>query len=591
MATRLKEVDAVMVGMGWTGSIMARELTKAGLQVLGLERGPDIKPSEDFAMPGVRDELRFVHRLDQIQDPAMETITFRHRPSESALPMRRMGSFLPGNGVGGAANHWGGQHWRYLPSDHLTRSHIVDRYGAKSIPEDMTIQDWAMTYEELEPYYGKFERLCGVSGKAGNLNGVKVDGGNVFEGPRTSQYPTPPVKMTESALMYAKACKELGYHPFPQPASTVSQPYTNSEGLTLGGCQYCGFCEHAGCEANAKAGPQVCVLPLLRRDPKFTLRPHSWVSRLSYDKNAKKVTGVVYTDPRTGEEYEQPAGLVVLSAYVFGNISLLLHSGVGDPYDPATRKGAIGRNYCYQLSRIGLTLFFKDKEFNPFMGSPGSMMVIDDFDGDNFDHSGLGFLGGCRIQCGHGEGRPITYRPTPPGTPRWGSAWKKAVVDNYQRALSIGMSGSNYANRYNYLDLDPTYRDQLGRPLLRLTYNFVENDYKLAEYCMSKVVEIARAMNPTVMGSPRLRRGDYDIVPYQSTHNTGGTIMGNDPKTSVVNRYLQSWDASNLFIMGASTFPQQPAYNPTGPVGALAYWAADAIITRYLKNPGPLMHA
>lgn len=68
MATRLKEVDAVMVGMGWTGSIMARELTKAGLQVLGLERGPDIKPSEDFAMPGVRDELRFVHRLDQIHD-------------------------------------------------------------------------------------------------------------------------------------------------------------------------------------------------------------------------------------------------------------------------------------------------------------------------------------------------------------------------------------------------------------------------------------------------------------------------------------------------------------------------------------------
>ena len=126
MATRLKEVDAVMVGMGWTGSIMARELTKAGLQVVGLERGPDIKPSEDFAMPDIRDELRYVQRLDQIQDPAMETLTFRHRPGESALPMRRMGSFLPGNGVGGAANHWGGQHWRYLPSDHLTRSNIVE---------------------------------------------------------------------------------------------------------------------------------------------------------------------------------------------------------------------------------------------------------------------------------------------------------------------------------------------------------------------------------------------------------------------------------------------------------------------------------
>ena len=221
MATRLKDVDAVMVGMGWTGSIMARELTKAGLQVVGLERGEDIKPSEDFAMPGVRDELRYMQRLDQIQDPAMETLTFRHRPGESALPMRRMGSFLPGNGVGGAANHWGGQHWRYLPTDHLTRSHIVNRYGAKAIPEDMTIQDWAMTYDELEPYYDRFDKLCGVSGKAGNLRGQKIDGGNVFEGPRSNEYPNPPLKMTESALMFEKAAKELGYHPFPQPASNV----------------------------------------------------------------------------------------------------------------------------------------------------------------------------------------------------------------------------------------------------------------------------------------------------------------------------------------------------------------------------------
>ena len=98
-------------------------------------------------------------------------------------------------------------------------------------------------------------------------------------------------------------------------------------------------------------------------------------------------------------------------------------------------------------------------------------------------------------------------------------------------------------------------------------------------------------MNPTIMGKPNVRRGDYDIVPYQSTHNTGGTIMGTDPKTSVVNRYLQSWDADNLFIMGASTFPQQAAYNPTGPLGALTYWSAETIVRDYLKRPGPLVQA
>jgi len=591
MATRLKEVDAIMVGMGWTGSILARELTKAGLTVTGLERGEDLSPRENFGLPGIRDELRYSYRLELIQDPALETVTFRHRPSESALPMRRFGSFLPGNSVGGAANHWGGQHWRYLPSDHLTRSRIVGRYGANAIPDDMPIQDWAMTYDELEPYYDKFDKLCGVSGKAGNLRGERIEGGNIFEGPRSSEYPTPPLIMTESGLMFAKAAKELGYHPFPQPASNASRPYVNSEGLTLGGCQYCGFCERNGCEANAKAGPQVCVLPVLRSEPKFSLRSRSWVSRLSYDKTAKKVTGVIFTDTRTGEEYEQPAGIVVLSAYVFGNISLLLNSGIGEPYDPVTQQGAVGKNYCYQLSRMGVTLFFEDKFFNPFMGSPGTQMVMDDFDGDNFDHSALGFLGGCKIQLGHADGRPISYRPVPPGTPRWGAKWKKETANWYQRAARITLSGSNYANRYNYIDLDPTYKDQLGRPLLRMTYNFVENDHKVADYCMRVALEIARAMKPTMMGPPALRQGDYDTVPYQSTHNTGGTIMGTDPKTSVVNRYLQAWAADNLFIMGASTFPQQPAYNPTGPVGALAYWSAEAIVTKYLKSPGPLVHA
>ncbi|HKF09719.1 MAG TPA: GMC family oxidoreductase [Xanthobacteraceae bacterium] len=591
MATRLKEVDAIMVGMGWTGSILARELTKAGLTVTGLERGEDLSPRENFGLPGIRDELRYSYRLELIQDPALETVTFRHRPSESALPMRRFGSFLPGNSVGGAANHWGGQHWRYLPSDHLTRSRIVGRYGANAIPDDMPIQDWAMTYDELEPYYDKFDKLCGVSGKAGNLRGERIEGGNIFEGPRSSEYPTPPLIMTESGLMFAKAAKDLGYHPFPQPASNASRPYVNSEGLTLGGCQYCGFCERNGCEANAKAGPQVCVLPVLRSEPKFSLRSRSWVSRLSYDKTAKKVTGVIFTDTRTGEEYEQPAGIVVLSAYVFGNISLLLNSGIGEPYDPVTQQGAVGKNYCYQLSRMGVTLFFEDKFFNPFMGSPGTQMVMDDFDGDNFDHSALGFLGGCKIQLGHADGRPISYRPVPPGTPRWGAKWKKETANWYQRAARITLSGSNYANRYNYIDLDPTYKDQLGRPLLRMTYNFVENDHKVADYCMRVALEIARAMKPTMMGPPALRQGDYDTVPYQSTHNTGGTIMGTDPKTSVVNRYLQAWAADNLFIMGASTFPQQPAYNPTGPVGALAYWSAEAIVTKYLKSPGPLVHA
>jgi len=140
------------------------------------------------------------------------------------------------------------------------------------------------------------------------------------------------------------------------------------------------------------------------------------------------------------------------------------------------------------------------------------------------------------------------------------------------------------------MDLDPTYKDAFGRPLIRMTYNGTENDHKMSRYLLGKLEGIIKAMNPTHYDM-RPRPRNFTIVPYQSTHNTGGTMMGSDPKSSVVNRYLQAWNADNLFIMGASVFPQQHGYNPTGTLGALAYWSANAIADKYLKSPGPLVHA
>ncbi len=140
------------------------------------------------------------------------------------------------------------------------------------------------------------------------------------------------------------------------------------------------------------------------------------------------------------------------------------------------------------------------------------------------------------------------------------------------------------------MDLDPTYKDAFGRPLIRLTYNGTENDHKMSRYLVGKLEGIIKAMNPTHY-DVHYRPKNFTVVPYQSTHNTGGTMMGADPKSSVVNRYLQVWDAHNLFVLGSSVFPQQHGYNPTGTVGALAYWSAQAITTQYLKTPGPLVHA
>ncbi len=144
--------------------------------------------------------------------------------------------------------------------------------------------------------------------------------------------------------------------------------------------------------------------------------------------------------------------------------------------------------------------------------------------------------------------------------------------------------------RGSYLDLDPTYRDVYGNPLLRLTFDFNDNEHRMSAFLTDRATDIAKAMHPKSF-HPKPRKGHYSLVPYQTTHNTGGAVMGTDPRTSVVNRYLQSWDLHNLFVMGACAFPQNAGYNPTGTVGALTFWAARAIKEQYLRNPGPLMSA
>ncbi len=588
MAKKLPAVDVLLVGFGWTGAILGQELTDAGLQVLALERGPWRDTPIDFATTFIQDELRYYYRHRLFQEPARETLTFRNRASERALPMRELGSFLPAAGVGGAGIHWNGQNWRFLPSDFVARRHNLTRYGQQSIPPEMTIQDWGVTYDELEPHYDKWEYLCGISGKAGNIKGQIQSGGNPFEGARTRDFPNPPMEMTYAPVLFAKAAEETGLHPFPAPSANMSRAYTNPLGVQLGPCTYCGFCEKFACGNYSKASPQTTILPVLMRKPNFTLKTNSEAIRINLDGERKRAVSVTYVDLE-GEEYEQPAELIILTAFILHNVHLLLVSGIGTPYDPSSGKGTLGKNYAYQIVS-SVDVFYDDKILNPFIGAGALGMVVDDFNGDNFDHAKLGFIGGGYIALWTTNGRPIETHPTPGGTAAWGAKWKKAVIDNYLKSASIATHGAVMSHRANHLDLDPTYRDVHGRPLMRMTFDFQDNEHKMSDFLTDRAAAIAHAMKPREYHA-RPRRGHYDIVPYQTTHNTGGAIMGSNPQESVVNRYLQHWDVPNLFIMGSSAFPQNPGYNPTGTVGALTYWAADAIKTQYLKNPGPLVQA
>lgn len=590
MTTVLPKTDVVIVGGGWTGLTSAYELCHAGMRCVVLERGQWRHDAPSFAGPEEHDELEYAIRYANMMDTSQQTLTFRNIRDQLALPMRRLGSFLPGQGLGGAGIHWNGQQWRPLEADLNLRSHFAERYGREfvgSIP-DLTIQDYPMSYAELAPHFEFFEHITGCAGQVGNLDGEIVAGGNPFEAPRRDGYPNPPMRQPLATEMFAKTAAEMGYHPFPMPSANVTQTWTNPYGAVLHPCTYCGFCERFGCGYYAKADPIICVYDQFRDHANLDLRLGSWVQRIEKSEDGRTATGVTYIDA-SGEEFFQPADVVLLCAYALWNVHLLLLSGLGKPYDPQTRTGVVGRNYAYQTISAVNIMYDREMNFNPFMGAGALGMVIDDYNTDNFDHAGLDFVGGGYIAATQYHGRPILYNPTPTEVGTWGLEWKQAKRRYYNATVRLLAHMSSVSTWDNYLDLDPTYKDVFGRPLLRMTFDFPENDIRMSRYITEKLVEIGDAMGGDHKTVTQRASKPYTTVPYQTTHNTGGTVIGDDPTTSVVNPYGQMWDAHNVWVFGASLFPQNYGYNPTGLLMGLCYWELEALKGQYLGSPGPLV--
>ena len=580
MPTNLKPVDVVIIGGGWSGLAMANELaSRTSQSVLVLERGIPRKTA-DYALD--MDELDYAIRLRMMQNIADETITHRHSASAAAVPVRQYGSFLPGSGVGGAGEHWNGASWRFLPELFTLRSHLNEKHGAAKLPADLAVQDWGVTYDDLEAYYWRAEQMLGVSGKAGNVRGKILDGGNPFEAPRQNEYPLPPLKDAYLSTLFAEGAKKLGYHPYPQPAANLSEPYKNPDGITRAACAYCGYCERFGCMVGAKAQPSNTLMPVLSRHKNFELRSGAWARRIVHKDG--HATGVEYVDAR-GKEFFQPAGIVVVATFTLNNTRLLYLSKMGTPYDAATGSGTLGRNLTHQVQTT--TGLFFDKPLNSFMGTGSLSMRISDFDGDRALTGAEGLLRMGILSTNSFGNRPIaSFDAIPRGSVQktWGSEWKSAALKWRDRNAAITLSGEHLSYRQNFMDLDPTYKDKYGDPLLRFTLDWTEHEHRQRSFSDEIARKLAPAMGATV-DDTRPPRGRYNAINYQTTHIQGGAIMGDKRESSVVNPYLQHWDVPNVWVIGASSFPQNASHNPTLTVLALTYRAADAMINRYLKRP------
>lgn len=567
----MKKVDVVVVGAGWAGGIVAAELTKKGYNVVGLERGKEQSIS-DFV--GSKDALRYDARYDMMEDHTIQTITGRRNENEEASPLRTQKENYEGTNVGGSGSHWSGVTHRATQFDFEARTKTVEKYGEDKIPAEMFLQDWGITYDEMEKYYDQFEKMAGTSGEKDPIGA-----------PRSSDYPTPPTKEVPAIKLFKEAARNLGYHPFQIPSGNVTERYENPDGQTINACQYCSFCMRYGCDFGAKSDPLVTVIPTARETGNYDLRPNAYVRRVLHENG--KATGVVYVNMKTRKEYEQPADVVVLAGYTLSNNKLMLLSEIGTPYDPKTKTGVIGKNAGgFTGSSSGVaTGFFEDKKFNLAMGAGALGGTFSDFDSDNLDTTDLNFIGGGIVEFRlHGEDA-IGYNAVPKGTPRWGKEFKEKSLHYTNRNLSLHFKPPNYGWSFNYMDLDPTYKDSFGDPLLRVTMTLTDHEKELRKFGREKLAEVMEEMGADIV--------EVDDIPEDWNYTQGGgeagggVLMGDDPSISAVNNYFQSWDMENLFVVGASALPQKIPQQ-TATVGAFSYRASEGI-DKYMTGDGGLL--
>ncbi|MGH9784233.1 MAG: GMC family oxidoreductase, partial [Terriglobia bacterium] len=487
------------------------------------------------------------------------------------------------NQAGGGTVHYGAVSWRFHEDDFRARSQTMERYGRAAIPADSSLADWPLSYADLEPYYDRAEYDLGVAGKAGNLQGRKIAGGNPFEAPRRREYPLPPLLVDQGGQIFDAGAKKLGYHPFSTPRAILSQPYQGRPG-----CTYCGFCQAFGCHIGAKSSILVTKLPEADATGNFRLISGAMCYRVNSDSSGR-ATGVAYYGP-DGSENTIEAEIVILAPFIYDSVRLLLLSKTDRfPYGLANSSGELGRHL---MTHINPRVFaaFDDRYINIYMGPSAQRHTLDDFNGDNFDHNGAGFVRGAQISVGPADleagpiGAAMSLTP-PPGVPRWGAAYRDFLAKYFARYVAMVAQTENLPYADQTMDLDPNVRDQWGLPAPRLTYDWRRpNEVARVEFMQRKMEEVGRAM-----GAAHVWRGPLSPG-TPGGHHEGGTRMGNDSKTSVVNRYGQSWDIPNLFVIGSSTFPSMGSgFNPTLTIQALAYLSADAIANRYRKSPGPLV--
>jgi gluconate 2-dehydrogenase alpha chain len=556
--TNLRPVDVAVIGLGAAGGVAVLPLARAGLKIAGIEAGTWMDPRA-FKPDEVYNNVRRL--VTSSQKTQQECPTIRPLPGSPTIraPFHPMM-----NAIGGTSIHYWAQSWRLKPWDFQSRSETMRRYGAGSIPKGSTLEDWPLTYDELEPYYDTVEYEVGVSGKAGNIQGKLDPRGNVHEGPRKREYPMPPLRGSGFTDHMADTARQLGWKPFAPPAAINSRSYKGRPG-----CAYHGYCSFGGCHIRAKNSTAFTTIPEAEKTKNLMIFDRAHVTRILADGNGR-VTGVQYV--RNGEEFFQPAKVVLLAGYTYENSRLLLLSkSAAYAKGLANNHGQVGRHYFGHWTGNVSAMFPFD--INIWYGLPAQGITVDEWADDSFDHSGRGFIGGASLHV-YTERHPIDAGATNTyGKRTWGSEWKAFVRENGGRVASTYLQTNTFPYENMYLDLDASVRDPMGDPVCCINVGGLrENEQRALGHAQDKMEEWFRAAGATEITKPP------PFPPGVSTHAYGGTRMGDNPETNVVDRWGFAHECPNLGVLGASVMGTSGARNPTLTVQALAWRTADHLV-------------
>jgi choline dehydrogenase-like flavoprotein len=530
-------VDFVVVGSGAAGGVIARELSQAGFSVLVFEQGPRFSPA-DFE----HDELKYFFLNGITVDPKSSPQSFRKTPDAAAKVAHGGQPALYARLVGGSSNHFTANFWRFHEIDFNERSVLGGIPGTG-------FADWPITYQELEPYYTKVDWEVGVSGLAD---------ASPFDPPRSKPYPMPPLPVKSSGVLLERGARKLGLHPFPAPMAIASQPFRGRPA-----CVHCGFCMGFGCEARAKSSSLYTMIPEAEATGRCEVRAESYVYRVATNA-AGRATGVHYFDADKREHF-QKARAVVLSANGAETVRLLLNSqSPRFAQGLANSSGLVGKYLMFNQGASAHAVF--EHELNEFKSVQVTRILHDFYDAD----PKRGFYGGGGID-GRINPQPALWAMSSGGElPRWG-ADLKARIEAFPRSMVSTGHTTSLPVEANSVSIDPQLKDAWGIPALRITYKDHPDDLAFGRFLQDRQVEIMQAAGAQKVWRDAVAELDSGV------HLLGTARMGNDPATSVVDKYHRTHDVRNLFLCDGSSFVTSGRGQPTMTIQALAFRAADHI--------------